>query len=197
MPACLNAALTAVVTLGPLLGVASVSADDNNPDWPCDQALVPEVAAAVVWDGPSIDGLSDQWASDVEVAGLMQRLVARGTDPAESDRLIASLAAAQKAAERDRRLTLLFDGVLQRLNADWRLLNDGILRYSRDQERRARGGMRIWGNWWSLSPIPRRRRPSASRNDMSNSCSTSASFDHREKTMPFLCTRPRALEQRV
>ena len=195
-PPFLTDALTAFA-LSILLGLASVSADDSNPDWPCDQALVPEVSAAVVWDGPSIEGLSDQWQSDAEVAGLVQRLVARGSDPAESDRLIASFAATQPAAERDRRLTLLFAGVLQRLNADWRLLNDGILRYSRDQEQRARVLDAHLAELVELESDPSPEAAKRLAELQEQLVLEQRIFDDREKTIPFLCTRPRAVEQRI
>ena len=43
-----------------LLCAATVHAEPADlRDWPCEQALVPEVSAAVVWDGPSIEGLAD------------------------------------------------------------------------------------------------------------------------------------------
>ena len=45
-------------------GCGALAAAAGDRDWPCEQALVPEVAAAVVWDGPSVEGLGDRWAED-------------------------------------------------------------------------------------------------------------------------------------
>lgn len=193
------AALIAALGLGTMLGATPWSAGaGENPDWPCEQALVPEVAAAVVWDGPSVEGMSDQWQSDAEVAALVGRLVARGADPAASDGLIETFADAQPPGkERDRRLTLLFAGVLERLNADRSMLNDGILRYSRDQERRARILDTHLAELVELESDPSPEAAERLAEMQEQLLMEQRIFDDREKTIPFLCTRPRAVEQRM
>ena len=103
-------ALTILLILG---GAPALAADAENPNWPCEQAFVSEVSAAVVWDGPSVEGLEGQWESDPEISGLVVRLTARGTDTADDEPLIETFAAAQPPADRDARLTLLFAGVLE------------------------------------------------------------------------------------
>lgn len=185
----------AMLLLVTWLPVFAIEAEDA--DWPCEQALVSEVSAASVWDGPSVDGLSEQWRSDPDVAPLVQRLISRGVEQAESESLIEVFAGAQPSADRDRRLTLLFSGVLDVLNADRNRLNDGILRYARDQERRAR--------------ILDDRLAALVRLEAEGSEATGQSldeqrkrfeieqrvFDDRERSIPFLCTRPRVVEQRI
>lgn len=181
-----------------LLCAATVHAEPADlRDWPCEQALVPEVSAAVVWDGPSIEGLAEQWPADVEVAELVRRLTARRTGSAESEALVESFAAALPAADRDRRLTLLFAGVLQTLNADRAKLNNGILRYARDQQRRAEVLDRHLAEFIRLEAdtseegrlrlVEERRRLDLEQR----------MFDDRERSIPFLCTRPRVVEQRI
>ena len=166
-------------------------------DWPCEQALVSEVSAAVVWDGPSVEGLSERWSSDPEVAALVRRLTARRTDGIEPDVLIESFAVAQPPATRDHRLSLLFAGVLQVLNADRHKLNTGILRYARDQQRRAEvldGHLaEIVRLESKASEESRQRLPELRRRiDLEQRM-----FDDRERSIPFLCTRPRVVEQRI
>ncbi|MGB5737686.1 MAG: hypothetical protein WBM40_24930 [Thiohalocapsa sp.] len=193
-----TSALVIALGVGVIMGATAVpSFADENPDWPCEQALVPEISAAVVWDGPSVEGMSEQWQSDAEVSELVGRLVARGADPAASDALIETFAGAQPPGERDRRLTLLFAGVLDRLNADRSMLNDGILRYSRDQERRARVLDTHLAELVELESDP---SPDAAKRlaDLQEQLLMEQRiFDDREKTIPFLCTRPRAVEQRI
>ena len=141
--------------------------------------------------------MSEQWQSDAEVSALVERLVARGADPAASEALIEAFAGAQPPGERDRRLTLLFAGVLQRLNADRSMLNDGILRYSRDQERRARV---LDAHLAELVELESDPSPDAAKRlaDLQEQLLMEQRiFDDREKTIPFLCTRPRAVEQRI
>ena len=126
-----------LVLLSSTDGTRPLAAAEGDPDWPCEQALVPEVSAAVVWDGPSVDGLGDRWKEDPEISTLVHRLVARNVDETEAEAAIELFAMEQPAGERDHRLSLLFAGVLQVLNADRRMLQQGILRYARDQQRRA------------------------------------------------------------
>jgi hypothetical protein len=176
---------------------AQAAEESENPDWPCEQALVPEVSAAVVWDGPDPTPFSDQWASDAEVAGLARRLSARGTDRAHSESLIEAFAEAQPSAERDRRLTLLFAAVLDILNADRGKLLSGILRYSRDQERRARvldSDLTQMVELEEEGSEEARQRLAELRTRVELEQRV---FDDREKSIPFLCTRPRAVEQRI
>lgn len=187
----------AIVASVLLMGEPAFANASENPDWPCEQALVPEVSAAIVWDGPSIDGLSDQWRSDPDVAALVKRLVARGTEPAESESLIEAYAATQPPFDRDHRLTLLFAGVLEVLNADRRKLNNGILRYARDQERRAR----VLDN--RLAELVRLEAEGAEaagqrlEEEQKRFQMEQRVFDDREKSIPFLCTRPRVVEQHI
>jgi hypothetical protein len=47
-----------------------------DPDWPCQQRLVPELTAAAYWRGPPLQGLGD-WRADPEIAELVRRLSPR------------------------------------------------------------------------------------------------------------------------
>ncbi|MGB5833565.1 MAG: hypothetical protein WBG92_16440 [Thiohalocapsa sp.] len=190
--------LITTITASLVMGAAAASAaDGNDPDWPCEQALVPEISAAVVWDGPSVDGLSDQWQSDMQVAALTKRLTGRDTDPNEFEPSIEAFAKAQPVSNRDARLTLLFVGVLSILNADRRMLNDGILRYSRDQERRARI---LDGHLSEMVELESDQSPGGAKRlvELQDVVQIEQRiFDDREKTIPFLCTRPRVIEERI
>lgn len=177
--------------------VPAFASDLEDPDWPCEQALVAEISAAVVWDGPSVDGLSDQWGSDPDVAALVQRLVARRIEPADAESLIEAFAGAQAPADRDHRLTLLFAGVLDVLNADRSKLNDGILRYARDQERRARALDDHLAELVRLEADDSQAADQRLEELQKRFQIEQRIFDDREKSIPFLCTSPRVVEQRI
>lgn len=187
----------ALAALIALIGIPAFAFDGEDPDWPCEQALVSEVSAAVVWDGPGVDELPDRWESDAEISALVQRLTSPRPDPAGSEVLIEAFAAAQAPADRDRKLTMLFAGVLEVLNADRRKLNAGILRYSRDQQRRARV---LDANLTEMVQLETDVSDSARRKleELGKRIELEQRvFDDREKSIPFLCTRPRVVEQRV
>lgn len=181
-----------------VLGVPTVFAESSDESaWPCEQAFVPEVSAAVVWDGPSVDGLARQWDRDSEITALVRRLTSRRIDASEVEALVESFAAAQPPDDRNHRLTLLFAGVLQVLNADRHKLNTGILRYSRDQQHRAE----VLGD--HLAEVA--RLESSTSDDARRQLAEMRAriefeqrvFDDRERSIPFLCTRPRVVEQRI
>jgi hypothetical protein len=106
----------------------------SSPDWPCVQRKVTTVSAAQVWDGPSIDGLSD---FDPEIRDLTAVLQSRRVPIAEAEKAIKQFAASQPEAERDRRLTLLFASVHASMNTDRSFVVGQIEEFQRRQKARA------------------------------------------------------------
>ena len=74
--AILLGALTCLVSFA--VGAAPRNVD---PNWPCQQALVPEIAAATVWSGPPVEGIGD-WHADPAVAALVERAAPRSVSTA-------------------------------------------------------------------------------------------------------------------
>src|SRR6516162_4182527 len=93
----------AVVTLAVALIAAAPQSGD--PDWPCQQRLVAQLAPAAYWNGP-LDMQGD-WQADPEVAGLVGQLAPRRVTVEEG---LAAIAAFAKTVSDDRthRLTLVF-----------------------------------------------------------------------------------------
>ncbi|MEW8292805.1 MAG: hypothetical protein AB2672_20010, partial [Candidatus Thiodiazotropha endolucinida] len=112
-------------------------AEERPQDWPCEQALVHEIPAAVVWAGPSIVGLEHAWEQDKEVSRLVNRFVVSDYDQDAADAEIAEFSAEQDSSEKDSRLTLLFAGVIQTLNEERKKKLDGIIKNARGQAARA------------------------------------------------------------
>jgi hypothetical protein len=67
--------LSAAVFAG-AVGVRSALPPVGDPDWPCQQRLVPKLSAAAYWNGPSLDDFGD-WRADPAVANLVRRLAPR------------------------------------------------------------------------------------------------------------------------
>jgi len=183
--------------LVPTLAGHMTFAADEATDWPCEQAYVPEVAAAVVWDGPSVDDLTQDWHAVPAVADLVEKLSNRRLDSEKADGLIEDFAKAQAPDEKDLMLTLAFAGVLNTLNLDRKTLLSGILRYSRDQERRAQ----ILDRKLSEMVILEQENTESSKQKLAELQRTieleQRSFDDRERSIPHLCTRPRVIEGRI
>ena len=176
---------------------AAVHAADEAADWPCEQAYIAEVAAAVVWDGPSVDDLEQDWRAVPAVAELVEKLSNRRLDRGKADGLVEDFAKAQAPDQKDRMLTLVFAGVLDTLNLDRKTLLSGILRYSRDQERRAQILDRKLSEMVKLE----QENTESSKQRLAELQRTieleQRSFDDRERSIPHLCTRPRVVEGRI
>jgi hypothetical protein len=118
-----------------LIRVGALAAEPPPAAQDAEQALVPQVSAAVAWDGPPVDGLARREVP--RVVELVVQIVPSGIGEPVAQTAIAAFAASLSPTERDRLLALAFAGVPEVLNQDRATLIDGIKRYARDQSRRA------------------------------------------------------------
>src|SRR5438105_12975105 len=98
------------------LGLALAAAVDarsaapraEDPDWPCQQRLVPKLTAAAYWSGPALEGVGD-WRAGPEISGLVRRLAPRRVSTQQG---LAELAAVVRTVpnDRPRRLALVVRG---------------------------------------------------------------------------------------
>lgn len=100
------------------------------PDWPCKQVRVPQIALGGVWTGPSIDEERKTWRDDAAIADLVARITPRRTSLEEAEARIAEF---DKSAgdQRKARLTKLFAGVFERMNGERSDVVNGIDRFGR------------------------------------------------------------------
>lgn len=180
----------------PLAGAAG-DETGQDPDWPCEQALVPEVAAAVVWDGSAIDTADRSWRDDPAVLALVERITPPQVTEPQAQQAVEAFVSGLAPGDKDRTLTLAFAGVLETLNQDRRHLISGIKRYSRDQARRAEALGAELDEMVRLEQDGSesgRQRLDALKKRLELE---QRIFDEREKTLPYLCQRPVEVEQRL
>lgn len=169
----------------------------QNPDWPCEQILVPEVPAAVVWAGPSIEGLEAAWRQDAAIEALVQRLSAPDYDADAADAEIAAFADAQAPADKNHKLTLLFAGVLQSLNDARDKQLSGIMRYARGQAARADRLSEELDEMVRLQDDPSAEAQERFALMSKEMELKQRIFDEREMFIQHLCTRPMVIEQKL
>ncbi len=178
---------------GPSIGFAQVPGSD--PDWPCIQRYIPELSPAQVWNGPDPATLGEHWASDPAVAPLVPRLASSATDLGEAEREIEAFAEGLPPAERERRLTLLFAGLFETLDAERRKAVERVRSFARGQRALAE---RIREESEALL----REQPDAAGG------ATLAALDERTKwdlrlfeerraALPAVCEQPDLLERRL
>lgn len=172
-------------------------AEDRPPDWPCEQILVTEVPAAVVWAGPSIAGMDRLWEQDKETKKLVEQLVSPYYDLDAADAQIADFSSKQDPAKKDHKLTLLFAGVIQTLNDARKKKLDGIMKYARGQAVRANRLSEELDEMVQLQEDPSQaaqERLALMEKEMEIK---QRMFDEREAFMQHLCTRPMVIEERL
>jgi hypothetical protein len=108
----------------------------GSPDWPCIQRKMTTISPAQVWDGPPLDDVKG-WEADEKIAELMPYLESRRVSLEEAEKAIKAFAESVPAAERDQKLTLLFAGVLNRVNSDRQFVMERVEEFQRRQKARA------------------------------------------------------------
>ncbi|MDF2997444.1 MAG: hypothetical protein K0R27_3081 [Xanthobacteraceae bacterium] len=98
--------------------------------WPCIQPKVAELAAGQMWAGPPITDA--KWRDDQDVAELVPVIAARRTSIEDATTRIEQFAK-EAGADKKARLTLLFAGVFEEINALRSRILAGIERYSQHQ----------------------------------------------------------------
>lgn len=180
-----------------LLGSEALrAADPDDPDWPCIQRKVPEISAGMVWAGPPIDGLEQEWRAEAEIAALAQRIAARST-PVEDGKKAVEAFAAQLAAGKDHKLSLLFAATLATVNAERGSIIEGIQRYARRQAKLAE---RIQHQTEELNQLPHDGTKSqrARRRELEEQrLWDTRIYEERERSLGYVCEQPVLLEQRI
>ena len=189
----------AVLVIAGLAAVAAPAAmaAGNDPDWPCVQRKVAEISAGQIWDGPPLDGIGDSWRDDGALADLARTIASRRTEMPEAKQKIAAFAAAA-GADKNRRLTLLFAGVLETLNGERRSIIAGIGRYARRQHALAE---KISAQLAELDTLPE-KDATAEQVDRREELLEMQNWDsrifrERERSLQYVCELPVQLDQRA
>jgi len=178
-------------------GESTFAANGQDPDWPCIQRKVSEISPAQVWSGPPLNAVDDAWRNDSDLADLAGAIASRRTEMADAKAKIAEFAAAA-GVDRNRRLTLLFAGVLASINAERSSIMAGIGRYARRQHALAE---KIAGEAAELDRLPAQKGTedeAARRQDLSETQEWDTRiFRERERSLRYVCELPTLLEQRA
>jgi len=179
-------AFSLAVCCAPLMAQQQV-----DPEWPCIQVFVPELAAGIFWPEVISDEQIGAWKKDKTIAPLAQQL---GDLPEFTDKeraAIAEFAEAQAESERRQQLNLLADGVLSVANRTRKLFIRGIKRYTRQQISIAE---QIETTLNELAKSD--GKASANRAEIEETLAWHQRvYDQRERAIQSLCDQPVELEQ--
>lgn len=183
------------VTLIAVVNAQSAPPLNQNPDWPCQQRLVPKLAAAAYWNGPPLDSLGD-WHADPEIADLVRRLAPRRVSTEEGLSEI-SVFARNLNGDRPRRLALAFRGLLDETDQERAALIEQLLQIGRRQRELAELVARLAAELASV-PADATGEAAARRVDLQQRHDfTARNFEEIQHTIRYACETPVELDARL
>ena len=180
-------------------GIASASAQSvpprtKDPDWPCQQRLVPHLTAASYWNG-MLDTQGD-WQADPEIAGLVRQLSPRRVTTEEGLVEIANFA---KTASKDRlhRLALVFRGLLEETDRERARLIEQLTQMGRRQRELTDLVARLADELNSV-PLDPTGEAADKRVDLQQRHDfTARNFEEIQRTIRYACETPVELDARL
>jgi hypothetical protein len=179
------------LVLALLAGQSALAATGEDPDWPCVQRLVPEIAAAMIWAGPPLDAVEGE--KSPATRRLAGELAARRVPLADAEAQVEAYAGTLAAEQKDAQLTRLFADTLAIINRDRTSIIQGIRKFARNQqalaERITRNAEQLGG--LGADQIAERDALMAARQwDIKL-------YEDRRDSLTYLCEQPVLLEQRA
>ncbi len=173
-------------------GQVNAQAAPADPDWPCVQRLLPEIAGGMVWTGPPLDevGMPEDHRAIDALAG---ELAARRVPIEDAEKQIEGFAETLNGADRAEALAALFKETLDIINRDRASIIAGIKKFSRGQRALAD---KINAKNQEIETIDRSdvlaRDSAVAERDWDVRI-----FDDRRQSLTYLCEQPVLLEQRA
>jgi hypothetical protein len=187
--------MTYLVLHGAFFGPA-LSAQGDDPEWPCIQRKVPELSLAQIWTGPELPPSASEWADDADVSDLVAEVTARRVPLAEAEQMIRDFAARLAADERQVRITKLVRGLFDHMNRERSQVISGIGRYAHKQRDLADALRKEASAVDAL-----RAKPDADPNEVAvrndRLVFQTRIFQERVQSLTFVCEVPTLIEQRL
>jgi hypothetical protein len=168
---------------------------NDDPNWPCQQRLVPKLAAAAYWNGPPVDSLGD-WRADPGVAGLVRRLSPRRISTEQG---LAEIGAFTRTLSDDRlrRLALAFRGLLEETDRERSALIEQLKEIGRRQHELADLVTRLAAELDAIPPNAT-GEAAAKRVDLQQRHEfTARNFEEIQRTIRYACEAPVGLDARL
>ena len=188
-------AITLAVLLWPAASIAQPRGAD--PDWPCQQPLVPMLSVGMLWSGPSPEGLGD-WHSEPAVAALVERIAPRDVPTAEGEAAIQQFTH-RLEGDRKRPITLAFAGLLDETNRQRSEVIGRIKDLAERQRNLANLVTRLTTELdQTAAPADPQSPEAVQRNDLVQRWTfTSRAYNELQRTMRYACEVPGQLDARL
>lgn len=189
----LSAAVVGLLVIPDSLGFAASRGVD--PDWPCQQRLVPTLSAALFWNGPELPANAD-WRREKRVADLVARISPRNVTAEHGQAMIETFARSLGENRREM-LTLAFAGLLEETNRQRAELISQLKRLGRRQRDLAAAASAA-GDELRMIPKDAAGEASARRADLEQRRMYAIrAFEAGQQTVRYACEAPVQLEGRL
>jgi hypothetical protein len=174
--------------------IAGAAPRSEDPDWPCQQRLVPHLTPAAYWNGP-LD-VRGNWQADPEVAELVHHLAPRRITTEEGFAAISSFAKAV-SDDRPRRLALAFRGLLEETDRERAGLIEQLKQMGRRQRELADLVARLADELAAIAPDTTREAAEERVDLQQRHDFTARNFEEIQRTIRYACETPVALDARL
>jgi len=166
----------------------------EDPDWPCQQRLVPKLTSAAYWNGP-LDVQGD-WRDDADVATLVRQLAPRQVSTEQGLTRIAAFARSA-SGDRPHRLALAFGGLLEETDRERADLIERLKQIGRRQHELAELAAQL-GSELDAIPPDATGEAAAKRVDLQQRRDfTALNFEEIQRTIRYACEAPVTLDARL
>ncbi|AHJ65620.1 putative secreted protein [Granulibacter bethesdensis CGDNIH4] len=170
---------------------------DKDPDWPCQQRLVPHVAAATYWAGEAPVPSAEDAPQDKARAAVIAAVSDRSLPLADGQARLAAYADTIPQAERSKVLGTLFADITAAIDTERTSLISRIKELGRHQRGIARQVEAVNGD---LSKLPEEPQGAdlVKSNDLNSERGLLVrSYQETQHTMRYVCEAPADLEGRL
>lgn len=178
-----------------LAGGPAQAAEFDDPEWPCIQRKVPELALFQMWPGPPPAG---EPAADPDRRAVAGRLAPRRVSVEEAEALVADYASGLPPETRAEALTALFSEVLALINRDRAEIIAGIGRYARRQAEMSETVETLQQELVVLQAVPEAERDWDRIEELEDRLAWETRvYKDRAQSLTYVCETPVLLEQRA
>ena len=174
----------------------ALAAQGGDPDWPCIQRKVPELSLGQVWTGAALPQTAAGWSKDAAISHLVTELAARRVSLPEAQQKIREYAYSLPEAEKERRMTMLVQGLFDHMNRERSVVIAGITRYAHAQR-----DMAAFLRQEASAVDALRAKPAADPNELARRNDRlmfqTRVFQERAQSLSFVCEVPTLIEQRL
>ena len=177
-----------------LVVLVAATPHSEDPDWPCQQRLVPKLTPAAYWNGP-VDEQGD-WRDDPEAAALVRELAPRQVSTEQGLARIAVFARST-SGDRPHRLVLAFRGLLEETDRERADLIERLKQIGRRQHELAELAAQLASELDAIPPdatgeAAAKRIDLQQRHDF-----TARNFEEVQRTIRYACEAPVTLDARL